>query len=150
MNIREEIKDYLRGYDNCGALLLTGSWGSGKSHLIKDMIADLVKEESYAIAMISLFGIDDSALLNERIRDKYLEETSMLWGESARKTFRAFQCLFPGRYVACLSGRPGFAGAAGRRSYGNNLPGALSQRMGIVRSADRLLRLSAYAVEKIQ
>lgn len=89
MNIREEIKEYLRGYDNCGALLLTGSWGSGKSHLIKDMIADLVKEESYAIAMISLFGIDDSALLNERIRDKYLEETSMLWGESARKTFRA-------------------------------------------------------------
>lgn len=89
MNIREEIKDYLRGYDNCGALLLTGSWGSGKSRLIKDMIADLIKEESYAIAMISLFGIDDSALLNERVRDKYLEETSMLWGESARKTFRA-------------------------------------------------------------
>ena len=48
MTIKDEIKDYLRGPDNCGALLLTGQWGSGKSHLVGEIIRELAKEDSYA------------------------------------------------------------------------------------------------------
>lgn len=91
MNIKEEIKEYLRGFENCGALLLIGQWGSGKSHLVRTIVNDLAKKESYAIAMISLFGVDSVASLTERVRDMYLEESSVLWGKAARKTFKALQ-----------------------------------------------------------
>ena len=89
MNIKAEIKDYLRGPDNCGALLLTGQWGSGKSHLVGEITRELAKEDSYAFAVISLFGIDNVALLTERIRDLYLEKTSFLLGKTARKAYKA-------------------------------------------------------------
>ena len=74
MDISSEVKAFIDNDDNTGALLITGTWGSGKTWLIKDMSERLNKEKEYAVAIISLFGISSIDSLNQKIKEVYLEQ----------------------------------------------------------------------------
>lgn len=76
MLIENELNLFIRSEENNGALLITGEWGCGKSYLIKKYVDDLNSKKEFAIAVISLFGVDNIASLNAKVRDAYLEFTS--------------------------------------------------------------------------
>ncbi|MBQ4598387.1 MAG: hypothetical protein IJB19_00570 [Clostridia bacterium] len=82
MNIQSEITNYLNHPETNGALLITGQWGSGKSHCIHKAAEELNKE--FAIACISLFGIDSVSGLEKRIQEEYVEKTSIYLGKKAK------------------------------------------------------------------
>lgn len=86
MLIEYELNQFIGSAENNGALLITGKWGCGKSYLIKKCVNDL-NTQKYAIAVISLFGIDNIASLNTKVRDAYLEFTSGIFGKKAKKIY---------------------------------------------------------------
>lgn len=88
MDIKNELYGYINSSDNNGALLLTGTWGSGKTYLVKSMIKELNENNRDAVAMISLFGVNSVSILHERVRDGYLEFSSGLLSQKARKAYR--------------------------------------------------------------
>ena len=85
MVIENEINLFIKSEENNGALLITGKWGCGKSYLIKECASDLEVKDHYAIAIISLFGVDTIATLNKKVRNAYLEFASGVFGKKARK-----------------------------------------------------------------
>lgn len=87
MLIEKELQLFVDGEENNGALLITGKWGCGKSYLIKKCVSDLNTQKKYAIAIISLFGVDNISSLNARVRDAYLEFTSAIFGKKAQKLY---------------------------------------------------------------
>ena len=93
MNIKNEIREFINADENNGALLITGSWGCGKSYLVKSLVNDFNQGNEFAIAIISLFGIDSISMLHERIKDAYLEFISGLFGKTARKVFGTLKKL---------------------------------------------------------
>ena len=93
MNIKNEIIEFINADENNGALLITGSWGCGKSYLVKSLVNDFNKCNDFAIAIISLFGIDSISMLHERVKDAYLEFNSGLFGKTARKVFGTLKKL---------------------------------------------------------
>ena len=86
MNIKNEIVEFINSDESNGALLITGNWGCGKSYLVKNIINEFKQSNEHAIAMISLFGIDNISMLHERVKDEYLEFSSDLLGKTARKS----------------------------------------------------------------
>lgn len=86
MLIEEEITLFIENKESNGALLITGKWGCGKSYLIKKCVNDLNTQKN-AIAVISLFGIDNVVTLNAKVRDAYLEFTSGIFGKKAQKLY---------------------------------------------------------------
>lgn len=93
MDARAEIEAILNSEENDGAVLLTGPWGCGKSYLIKDIAKHINEKPEYknkfAIAVISLFGIDSVEMLNQRIRNEYLRLNAEILGEKGQKATRA-------------------------------------------------------------
>ena len=91
MYTKKEVEKYITSPVNNGALLITGKWGCGKSYLIKQIINDFNNdnEGKYKIAIVSLFGVNDTGELNERIKSAYLEFHSVFLGSSARKITKA-------------------------------------------------------------
>lgn len=85
MHIRDEIIDFISAKENNGALLVTGQWGCGKSHLVKQISEDLNKTDEYYISVISLFGIENIATLNHCVKEAYLDANTGFWGKTARK-----------------------------------------------------------------
>lgn len=70
MNTNDEIKYYISQKSNTGALLVTGKWGCGKTHLIHQIIKELNKENEYLAVLVSLFGVDSIELLHQGIKNK--------------------------------------------------------------------------------
>ena len=58
MNDVEELVHYCKEDDPIGALLFTGEWGSGKTHVIEHDLVDALGLD-YAIVRVSLFGLND-------------------------------------------------------------------------------------------
>lgn len=87
MDVKQEVINYFEFPENNGALLITGEWGCGKSYLLREVIDDL--EQEYAIAMISLFGLDDVEAVNRRISKEYLELSTGLFGKNAKRAASA-------------------------------------------------------------
>ena len=87
MNIKNEIIEFINAEESNGALLITGQWGCGKSYLVKKIVKDLDEEGQYAIAVVSLFGVDSIASLNATVRNTYLEFCSSVFGKKAQKVF---------------------------------------------------------------
>ena len=73
MELKKEMEDFLFYPDNCGALLITGNWGTGKSYAIKQCIDELNFSKKYAIAIVSLFGVDSIDVLHDEIKKKYID-----------------------------------------------------------------------------
>ena len=71
MNAIEELVHYCKEPDPIGALMLTGEWGSGKTHLIENDLVEALGPD-YAIVRVSLFGINDISSLSQAVRRKWI------------------------------------------------------------------------------
>lgn len=65
----EEIENYIEEQDQNGALLVTGKWGSGKTYLIRQIEKKLNQEPKYLMAVVSLFGIEDTNTLSKKVTE---------------------------------------------------------------------------------
>lgn len=65
-----ELKYYIDSAGTIGGLLLSGQWGSGKSHVIKEFISK--NNELVSFGYISIFGVDSSDELHKRIKESYI------------------------------------------------------------------------------
>lgn len=88
MDIKEEIIEYIKTKEINGALLISGKWGCGKSYMIKKIVKEFNESKEYAIAIISLFGIDSIAALNDRVKAEYLEHNFSFLGKTAIKAYK--------------------------------------------------------------
>lgn len=70
MNTVNEIKYFITQKENNGALLLTGKWGCGKTHLANQVISVLNQGNDFIAVSISLFGVDSIELLHKEIKNK--------------------------------------------------------------------------------
>ena len=73
MSIEDEIINYIKSNENVGAIMLTGSWGCGKTYLINDISSKLNKEQDYAIIVLSLFGIDSIDNIEKQIKKQIID-----------------------------------------------------------------------------
>lgn len=69
MKTIEEIENYIEEQDQNGALLVTGKWGSGKIYLIRQIEKKLNQEPKYLMAVVSLFGIEDTNTLSKKVKE---------------------------------------------------------------------------------
>ena len=60
-NLRQGIFNYLE-MENTGALMVTGSWGCGKSYFFENVLFKELRDYDYKPVRVSLFGMSD---LNE-------------------------------------------------------------------------------------
>ena len=70
MSTLQELVRYCSEDDHLGALLLTGEWGCGKTHLIEKDLSEALKE-THLIVRVSLLGLDSSEELNNAIRKQW-------------------------------------------------------------------------------
>ena len=89
MNTESEILDYITREETAGALLLTGEWGCGKTYLIKEIAQKLNKGKKYCIAVISLFGINNTEQLKEKVKDEFLQLSLSNAGKLASQASKA-------------------------------------------------------------
>lgn len=68
MNAREEIRRYIAQNEICGALLLTGKWGSGKTYLLKEIADQMNCGNMNLVVIVSMFGINTVEELENRVR----------------------------------------------------------------------------------
>jgi len=71
-NIQEEIRYYVEQNNSIGAIMLTGSWGSGKTWFVRNKLTDMLKDTHNNIIMVSLFGINSSEQFHKAIKTVYL------------------------------------------------------------------------------
>lgn len=90
MNTREEIIDFIDNKELTGAMLISGKWGCGKTYLIKELVKKLNAEKKYAIAIISLFGVESVSALVQIAKSEYLNLRSTFLGKAARKVSKGF------------------------------------------------------------
>lgn len=69
MDILNELKIYVNSKEHSGAVLLTGSWGCGKTYLIKKFKKEIDSDEK-VVLIVSLFGIDSIDSLTRAIKDQ--------------------------------------------------------------------------------
>ena len=69
MKTIEEIENYIEEQDQNGALLVTGKWCSGKTYLIRQIEKKLNQEPKYLMAVVSLFGIEDTNTLSKKVKE---------------------------------------------------------------------------------
>lgn len=93
MNIKEEILDYITCNEITGALLITGPWGCGKSYLIKEIARELNKNKQAAVAVISLFGLDNVSAINRRVKEEYTCLKLGTMGKSVKKIAKYTKAL---------------------------------------------------------
>ena len=66
---KKEIENYIEEQDQNGALLVTGKWGSGKTYLIRQIEKKLNQEPKNLMAVVSLFGIEDTNTLSKKVKE---------------------------------------------------------------------------------
>lgn len=84
MNNQEILTQGILNYlnmDSSGALLLTGTWGCGKTYYIKNELFPTIEkikegEDGFIPIMVSLYGIEDLVELPKRIVTEYLDYTA--------------------------------------------------------------------------
>ena len=79
MNDIEELVHYCKESDPLGSLLLTGEWGSGKTHLIEKDLAEALGPD-YVIVRVSLFGVNNIKALHDTITHKWIDACYPLMG----------------------------------------------------------------------
>lgn len=72
MNVTSEIKSYIELKETCGALLLTGKWECGKSYIMHQLADSLNGEDQYAVAIVSLFGVQSIEELDKKVKEAIL------------------------------------------------------------------------------
>ena len=71
MSTIEEINNYVNSKEHSGALLLTGEWGSGKSHQVHQYKK---QAKDKLILVVSLFGIENVNDIEKVIKDRFIHE----------------------------------------------------------------------------
>ena len=69
MNINQEVQDFISRKESNGALLITGQWGCGKTYMVRQVAEKLNSGNQYAIAFVSLFGVDSTDTLNRKVKE---------------------------------------------------------------------------------
>lgn len=69
MDVKREICEFVEINESGGALLFTGQWGCGKTHLIREIASELNSGDNYAVIIISLFGIDSVDQLHKKVKE---------------------------------------------------------------------------------
>ena len=82
MGVEQEIKSYLGLRETCGALLISGRWGCGKSYIIHHLADSLNAEDQYAVAIISLFGVQCIEELDKTVKEAILYVRTLNKSES--------------------------------------------------------------------
>lgn len=82
MGVEQEIKSYLGLRETCGALLISGRWGCGKSYIIHHLADSLNAEDQYAVASISLFGVQCIEELDKKVKEAILYVRTLNKSES--------------------------------------------------------------------
>ncbi|MDY3982840.1 MAG: P-loop NTPase fold protein [Veillonellaceae bacterium] len=72
--IEDTITRYIDNNTVRQALLLTGTWGSGKTYFARKLKKKLAKKLDKKILIVSLFGISSIEMLEYQIRRAYLQE----------------------------------------------------------------------------
>lgn len=70
--IQKEIEMYLNRREHNGALLLSGRWGSGKSHLLRQIQADINEQSEFVMVIVSLFGVGNAEALKLKVKEKII------------------------------------------------------------------------------
>lgn len=115
MVIRSEILDFINRKETTGALLLTGQWGCGKTYLVKSIAKELNEGKKYAVAVISLFGLDSVSAINKRVKEAYTDFLLGSYGKTAKKVSKALTTIAKdGMSVAsaATNGMPGLSAAS--------------------------------------
>ena len=79
--LNQYIKNYLENDKTNSAIMLTGAWGTGKSHYIKNQLISFLDEANEGkCVIVSLYGIKDLKEISKSIylevRAKKIKETS--------------------------------------------------------------------------
>lgn len=77
MNALEELLDYCTTPVSVGALMLTGGWGTGKTHFVENELRDALKD-THIFLRVSLFSHKSLDTLNEEIKRLWLFSDSAL------------------------------------------------------------------------
>lgn len=95
MTTLDELVSYCKEEKIIGALLLTGEWGCGKTHLIENELKKEL-EQSYIIVRVSLFGVDSIETLNTLVKKEWASNCLPLWGKIGKfkKTLKAGETAF--------------------------------------------------------
>jgi len=70
MTAHNELIEYINSKETCGAVLLTGQWGCGKTYLINNLVKETALADKYVMIVISLFGIDSISMLTNKIKER--------------------------------------------------------------------------------
>ncbi len=76
----EELIHYCRVSDPLGALMLTGEWGIGKTHLIEEDLAEALRD-THVIVRVSLFGMKNTEAIHTAVRNKWINGCSPVLGK---------------------------------------------------------------------
>lgn len=110
MDTKAEILDYIECNESTGALLLTGSWGCGKSYLMKQIAKELNENKKAAVAVISLFGLDSVDAINRRVKDEYSSFKLGSMGKSIKRVAKRVTTLAKDGLAVAETISPGIAG----------------------------------------
>lgn len=127
MNLQNEILNYIDSNENNGALLVTGNWGCGKSHMIREISSEVNKGNETIIVSVSLFGIDSVEGLNKKVKESVLH--------------------------TCFdnNGNDGFSGKiATWKEKGKNLTAALGEIIPVFKGVHAALSLNIYDFMNIE
>lgn len=80
MSTLNELEYYCHEENSFGALMFTGEWGCGKTHLIEYELADVLGE-NFIIIRVSLFGESSVESINRKVQKAYFQEVMLNMGE---------------------------------------------------------------------
>lgn len=79
----EELVHYCKTENPSGALMLTGEWGTGKTHLIENELAEELKD-TCVIARVSLYGMSSIDAMRRAVKERWLDACSPVLGRLVR------------------------------------------------------------------
>ena len=80
----QELVRYCSEEQHLGALLLTGEWGCGKTHLIEKELSEALKSTHF-IVRVSLLGVDSVSALNNAVKKQWLYTCTPFLGKLDQK-----------------------------------------------------------------
>ncbi len=75
--ITKELNNYISNAYRPGALLITGKWGSGKTHFIKEWTKDEDVKESFLVVLVSLFDVSTLSDAYRKIKKEIVYQSGI-------------------------------------------------------------------------
>ena len=84
MSTLQELVRYCTEEQHFGALLLTGEWGCGKTHLIEKELAEALKSTHFVVR-VSLLGLESVSAMNNAVKKQWLYTCTPFLGKLNQK-----------------------------------------------------------------